>query len=108
MEISKLEDLIPYKASLKELYQQEEFQILLSFLSSLRKQKEAEIFNSQAALVQSSNGKTDSTMRTELAVMIAQRNIAAMIENLPLVVHEVQATLERQKLQAEAFKKSQQ
>jgi hypothetical protein len=98
-----MEDLIPHKESLKVLYQLEEFQVLLSFLSSLRKQKEAEVWMYQ----QSVNGKEGNSVKVEIAVMLAQRNLIAMLETLPEAVSAVESVIERQKEQAHAFQKAQ-
>lgn len=103
MEINKLEDLIPYQRSLKELYQQEEFQVLLCFLSSIKAQKEAELFAIQATIVKA------ASLEVHLKVQecVIQRNMAAMLAELPTVVREVEAVLDKQKRHAEAFEKAQ-
>lgn len=77
--------------------------MLHSFLSSLRMQKEAEVWQYQGSV------KTvePQVVKTEVAVMIAQRNLIAMLENLPAAVAAVEATIAEQKAQAERFKKSQ-
>jgi hypothetical protein len=98
-----MEDLIPHKESLKELYQSEVFQVLHNFLSSLRIQKETEVWMYQNSL----NGKDSLLVKTEVAVMIAQRNLIAMLENLPEAVSSVEKVLESQKVQAETFRKAQ-
>lgn len=85
------------------LYQLEEFQVLLSFLNSLRLQKESEVWVYQNAL----NGKDPVLVKTELAVMIAQRNLIAMLENLPDAISAIEATITKQKEDAAKFKKSQ-
>ena len=81
----------------------EEFQVLKDFLSSLRNQKEAEIWQYQGSL----NGKDPVIVKTEVAIMIAQRNLLAMLENLPAAVEAVEQVLEAQKRQQENFAKSQ-
>ena len=81
----------------------EEFQVLKDFLNSLRNQKEAELWQYQGSL----NGKDPMIVKTEVAVMIAQRNILAMLENLPMAVEAVEQVLEAQKRQKENFEKSQ-
>lgn len=53
------------------------------------------------------NGKDSLLVKTEVAVMIAQRNLIAMLENLPEAVSSVEKVLESQKVQAETFRKAQ-
>src|SRR5215472_3730662 len=104
MQINRMEDLVPHKASLKALYNLEEFQPLQGFLNSLRLQKEAEIWQ------YSMNGlkeKTAEVYKTEISIMIAQRNLLAMLEQLPLAVQTIEDNIEKQKVQAEAFRKAQ-
>lgn len=103
MQLNRMEDLIPHKESLKALYQSEEFQILLSFLSSLRGQKENEVWAYQGSV----NGKDAVVAKTELAVMISQRNLITMLENLPQAIQMLEDTIEKQKQQAQTFAKSQ-
>ena len=86
------------------LYQLEEFQVLHSFLSSLRIQKETEVWQYQSSI----SSKEPQIAKVELAVMLAQRNLIAMLENLPAAVSAVEVTLEQQKEKAQAFVKSQQ
>jgi len=51
--------------------------------------------------------KTAEVYKTEISIMIAQRNLLAMLEQLPLAVQTIEDNIEKQKVQAEAFRKAQ-
>jgi len=88
------------------LYNSEEFQVLRDFLNSLRMQKEAEIWGYQSNF----NGKEPKSaeaVKTDMAVLLAQRNLIAMIETLPTAIASIEMVLEKQKQQAVAFAKAQ-
>lgn len=106
MDLNLIQDLIPHKASLSELYKGEEFQVLLNFLSSIRKQKEAEIFSMQGAIT-SDDEKVRTNFGPKIAMAIIQRNTIAMIENLPSVVASIEEQAELQKAAQAAFKEAQ-
>jgi len=80
----------------------EEFQVLHSFLSSLRIQKEAEIWG-----YQNKNGETSDEFKAKMMVALAQRNMIAMLENLPMAVDSLEMVLDAQKKQKDNFAKSQ-
>ncbi|HEY4797730.1 MAG TPA: hypothetical protein VII99_01520 [Bacteroidia bacterium] len=48
-----------------------------------------------------------SVAKTQFLVAIAQRNLIAMLENLPDAIDSVESVLQRQKEQAEKFAKAQ-
>lgn len=82
------------------LYQQEEFQVLHNFLSSLRLQTEAEIWSYQQG------EKKAEQVRNDLSVAIVRRNLLAMLENLPAAVQSVEDYMEKQKEAMEKMKKA--
>jgi hypothetical protein len=56
---------------------------------------------------QSVNGKEGNSVKVEIAVMLAQRNLIAMLETLPEAISAVEAVIEKQKEQAHTFQKAQ-
>lgn len=80
--------------------------MLKDFLCSLRQQKESEIW----AYQQNFNGKEPKNaeqVRVDMAVAISQRNMLAMLENLPVAVAAMEQVFEAQKKQAVAFAEAQ-
>jgi hypothetical protein len=67
-------------------------------------QKEGEIF---AYSMNGAKDKNNEQFRTDMSVMIAQRNLIAMLENLPMAIQAVEDTIAKQKEQGDLFKKSQ-
>lgn len=97
--ILKLEDLIPYRNSLKELWEEEAFQPVLRFLSSLYKDSVNEIIY--------------PNMTGDVAGMIAiaeKRAVARLcntLYNLPDVIQNLEGEFERQTAQKLRFVKAQ-
>src|SRR6516164_9774278 len=108
MDFQTIQDLIPHKESLAVLYRSEEFQPLASFLSSIRKQKELEIFNMQGVLtVKKEEPDLMFKVCTSLLQLITQRNSIAMIESLPTVITDMESQMKLQEAAKAAYVKSQ-
>ena len=92
LEINKLEDLIPYKDSLKELWQEERFQPVLAFLSSLGKEQ----YDTLLSVPSYINTESTKTLLT-MAVASARANILNVLVILPEAIRRVEKQLEEQK-----------
>lgn len=92
MEIRQVGDLIPYRSSLKDLWDKEEFQPVLKLLSSM---KEESVLGVRAL-----NLTEDAeTVKTKVAVLKTQLNFANMMLELPAVIKETEEQIERNKVQ---------
>ena len=89
MEIKQVGDLIPYHKSLQELWDKEEFQPVLAFLSSIRDEALTEF--------RSADSKSkERILRATFATTKTQFNLAAMLLELPKVVKFAKDQIEQQ------------
>ena len=100
MEINKVGDLIPYRQLLKELWGREEFQPVLGLLNSLKQEAidGVRILNLQ---------KSAEEVKTHIAILKTQLNLANMLLQLPEVVEEIEENIEAQSRKVTTFKSSQ-
>ena len=101
MEINKLEDLVPYRDSLKELWAEERFQPVVAFLCSLRKEQ-IDILLTTSAFANNEPIKTNVLM----AIASARANILNTIVGLPDAIKQVEDILAEQKRQKERIARS--
>jgi hypothetical protein len=101
MEIKQMGDLIPYHKSLQELWDKEEFQPVLAFLSSLR-QEALDSFRT-ANLYQYSA----EHVKTKISSDKTQYNLANMLMYLPDVIKEAKELILKRTTKFEAFEQSQ-
>ena len=90
MEIKTVQDLIPYKQSLKVLWLEEEFQPFLAFLSSLR---DEQIVNFRRIDL----SKPAEQVKTEAAIIRSQINTVMLMLELPKYIQEAEDTINHQK-----------
>lgn len=88
MEIKTVGDLIPYRQSLLELWGKEEFQPVLSLLSSLKEEGVTFLRTTKV-------DAPEAELRARVATIKTQINLAGMFLELPAVVKEVEEQLER-------------
>lgn len=98
-QFNKLEDLIPYRNSLTELWAQEHFQPVLKFLSSLYKQ------NIDTLLYTNPVGDSLDLVRVAQRTEVAK--LCNMLFNLPEVLLNLEGEFEKQKQKREQFTRAQ-
>jgi hypothetical protein len=97
-EIRKLEDLIPYRDSLVELWAEARFQPVLTLLSSLYKEAMDEIlmrdYTAEHSLV-GVGSNADSRSVVWVATKTAQAKVYSTLFNLPVALEEIERNLEK-------------
>ena len=100
MEINKVGDLIPYRLSLKELWVKEEFQPVLGLLNSLKEEAILEF----RMLELSENAEE---VKTHVAILKTQLNIAGMFLQLPTVIKEAEEQIAQKEKHSMRLRQSQ-
>ena len=92
MEIKEIKDLLPYQESLRALWEVEEFQPLLSFLSNLRKQKEDEFWMTN--FTQQEPEQVKAVVMARISELRVLRVISTLPDHLDTVREQLQARAE--------------
>ena len=101
VEINKLADLVPYREHLKTLWEEERFQPVVAFLSSLIKEQN-DILVIKASVASNEPTKT----LTELAICASVVRTLKVIARLPEAIKEVEDQLEEVRKQKERIMRS--
>jgi len=99
VEINKLEDLIPYREHLTVLWEHQDFQPALVFLSSLMKEQ-------TEYLIAGETFKNSSDSLIQKAVWAANIRTLRMLISLPSIIKEAEKQIEDVKVQRERLKRS--
>jgi len=100
MEISKVGDLLPYRKSLQELWEREEFQPVLAYLSRVRQ----EAYEAMCAL---NLLDSDEVIAAKTRIQVTQLKSFNSVLQLPQVLKEIEDRNERVASKLEQYQASQ-